>query len=246
MRDELVGLFEKSKDLVVPAVDGTYINPRGKSFFPELADPKGIPAQNLRARAVEENKRFAEKVRTNGHKLNLTSESNSLVTKLKGLGSMSKEEYAKKEVEQLLQQNRGTQFPMDDEPRLVYRLFKAYSKDWSELAHEHKDNLAGICNEFLGEVIDAVWPRRMQEPLRRQFLDPQRKEMLEKARNEVDLLLKDKDFEVQPYDPEYEERLKKWQAGHSADRPATEAEVFLEKMLIYYDVREQHLTIPIF
>lgn len=237
MRDELVGLFEDSNHLVIPAVDGTYKDPSGKSFFPKSVDLKGTPAQKLRARAVEENERFAERVRTQGHKFDMTSRSDSLVTKVKNIGFMTKEQYALKEVEPLLQQNRGTEFPMDHEPRLVYTLFQGYSENWSQLAQEHKDNLGAICNAFLSEVIDNVWPHRMREPLRINFLDPQMKGMLEKARKEADLLRQDQEFQVQPYDPEYEDRVKTWRAEASKVRPYTDAEEYLEKMLIYYEVR---------
>lgn len=237
MKDELVELFEISSHLVVQAVDGTYKNLSRKSFFPKSVDPKGTPAQKLRARAVEENERFAERVRKYGQRLNLTSDSDSVVTRMNQQWSMTKQEFAWNEVERLLQQNTGTQFPRDHEPRLVYTLFQAYSKNWPKLAQEHTDNLGAICNEFLGELIDAVWPGHMHEPLRKEFLDPQMKEMLDKAQREVDLLEQDRDYEVQPYDPDYEDRLKKWHEEASREGHLTVAEEFLEKMIIYYEVR---------
>jgi len=240
MRDQLVGLFEESSHLVKPAVDGTYKNPSGISFFPQSVDPKGTPAQKLRARAVEENKQFAERVRTQGHSVNLISDADSLLTRLKKIGSVSKEEYARKEVEPLLKQNTGTQFPMDYEPRLVYTLFQSHSKNWSQFAEEHKDNLGAICNAFLGEVIDEVWPHRMREPLRTEFLEPKVKEMLEKARKEAELLKQDLEFEIQPYDPEYEGRVKAWSEQAPKEKPYTDAEVLLEKMLIYYEVCDEY------
>ena len=134
---------------------------------------------------------------------------------------------------------------MDHNPRLVYTLFQSYSENWSRLAQEHKDNLGVICNEFLGEVIDHIWPYRMREPLRTEFLDPQMKGILEKAQKEVDVLRQDLHFEIQPYDPEYEDRLRKWRAEVPKDSPYTEAEEVLEKMLIYYEVREYRIVTPV-
>jgi hypothetical protein len=245
MREELVQLCSDSKDLVTPAVDGTYTNPLGKSFFPRCVDRKGTPPQKLRARAVEENRRFAERVRMHSQKLHFTSASEPQAAKGKKGGNITKQDFAREEVEPLLRQNIGTEFPLDHNPRLVYTLFQGYSENWSGLAQEHKDNLGIICNEFLGEVIDYIWPHRMRETLRTEFLDPQMNGILEKAQKEVDVLRQDRHFEIQPYDPEYEDRLKKWRAEAPNDSPYTEAEEVLEKMLIYYEVREYPIVIPV-
>lgn len=236
MKEELVQLCSDSKDLVTPAVHGTYTNPPGKSFFPRSVDRKGTPPQKLRARAVEENRRFAERVQIQGQKLRFSSESDSQMTKGNKLGNVSKKEFSRNEVESLLRQNTGTEFPMDHNPRLVYTLFQSYSENWSRLAQEHKTNLGVICNEFLGEVIDHVWPHRMRNPLRAEFLDPQMKATMKKAQEQVDLLRTDLHFEIQPYDQEYEDRLKDWRAEALKDGAYTEAEEVLEKMLIYYEV----------
>ncbi|KAF4636651.1 hypothetical protein G7Y89_g1436 [Cudoniella acicularis] len=235
MREDLAQLCADSKDLVNPAVHGTYKNPAGKSFFPSMVDQKGTPPQNLRARAVEENQKFARRVRDLGHKFNFSSsvDPSATVNRPEGL---SKEEYARREVEPLLRQNKGTEFPTDHNPRLVYTLFQNHSKKWTSLSQEHKENLGMICSEFLAEVIDDVWPGRMREPLRRVFLDPQMNEIMEKAQIEVETLKKDQHYEVQPYDPEYETRLKNWHAAANPDRPYTVAEEVLEKMLIHYEL----------
>jgi GTPase SAR1 family protein len=239
MRDEIVELFSESKDLVIPAVYGMYgmdISAQNKPFFPQTWNRRGTPPTNLRARAVEENKRFADRVRTHGHRVTFSSISDSQGRKARKSGNMTKQDFARMEVEPLLQQRAGTGFPMDHEPRLVYVLFQRFSDDWTKLAQQHKDNLGVICNEFLGEVIDHVWPSRMREPLRRKFLDPQIKAMLELAQSEVEKLLQDRNFEVQPYDPEYENRLIQWRTEASKEGPYTVAEEFLEKTLIYYEV----------
>ncbi|MCJ1260508.1 hypothetical protein MMC22_000369 [Lobaria immixta] len=236
MREELVQLCSDSKDLVTPAVHGTYTNPPGKLFFPRSVDRKGTPPQKLRARTVEENRQFANRVRMQGQKLHFIPTSDPQATKWKKLGNITKQDFAREEVEPLLQQNTGTEFPMDYNPRLVYTLFQGYSENWSRLAQEHKDNLGVICNEFLGEVIDHIWPHRMREALRTEFLDPQMKGILENAQKEVDLLGQDLHFEIQPYDPEYGDRLKRWRAEAPTDSPHTEAEEVVEKMLIYYEL----------
>lgn len=232
MRIELVELFSASKELVIPAVYGFYKNPPKKTFFRVTADPRGTPSQNLRARATEENDRFASRIRAHGRKQDFSPDARGP----DGQGS-GKHDYARQEVEMLLRQIRGSEFPMDPKPRAVYMLFQSYSEYWPKLAQEHKDNLGVVCNEFLSELIDYAWPKRMREPLRRQFLDPQMKALMDKAQQELELLTEDMNLEVQPYDPEYEERLRNWHADISKDGITfSEAQEVLEKMLIYYEV----------
>jgi len=234
MRIDLVQLFSTSKELVIPAVYGFYKNPPGKNFFRVTADPKGTPAQNLRARAAEENDRFALKVRAHGRKFNFSG-SPQTADAVQQTGM--KREFVRQEVEALLRQIRGSEFPMDPKPRAVYMLFQQYSEYWPKLAQEHKDNLGVVCNEFLSELIDYAWPKRMREPLRRHFLEPNMKDLMDKAQKELDRLTEDMNLEVQPYDPEYEDRLRNWQTEVSkAGARFSEAEEVLEKMLIYYDL----------
>ncbi|KAH6692698.1 interferon-induced GTP-binding protein Mx [Plectosphaerella plurivora] len=244
MRVELVELFSDSKELVIPAVYGFYKNPPRKNFFRASADPRGTPAQNLRARAIEENEKFSHRIRQNGRKYAFSSASdprspndpNGAPTP-PPIADNGKKSFVTHEVEMLLRQIRGSEFPMDPKPRAVYMLYQSYSENWPRLAQEHKDNLGVVCNEFLSEVIDFAWPQRMREPLRTQFLDPQVRALLASAQEELERLTQDMNLEIQPYDPEYEERLRKWQVEHTRDGATyTEAEEVLEKMLIFYEL----------
>ncbi|KAL2193704.1 P-loop containing nucleoside triphosphate hydrolase protein [Corynascus similis CBS 632.67] len=236
MRTELVELFSSSKELVIPAVYGFYKNPPKKNFFRVTADPRGTPAQNLRARAAEENDRFSMRIRAHGRKLTFSPPAPQAAEE-PSPENIAKREFVKQEVELLLRQIRGSEFPMDPKPRAVYMLFQNYSENWPKLAQEHKDNLGVVCNEFLGELVDYAWPKRMREPLRRHFLEPRMKKLMAEAQHELDLLTQDMSLEVQPYDPEYEERLRNWHLKVSQDGATfSEAEEVLEKMLIYYDL----------
>ncbi|KAJ4394779.1 hypothetical protein N0V93_003999 [Gnomoniopsis smithogilvyi] len=236
MRIELVELFSASKELVIPAVYGFYKNPPGKKFFRMTADPRGTPAQNLRARAAEENDSFSHRIRQHGRKFGFASSENGEHPD-PASAEAQKQNYVRQEVQMLLTQIRGSEFPGDAKPRAVYMLFQSYSEYWPKLAQEHKDNLGVVCNEFLSELIEYAWPKRMHEPLRRQFLDPQMRALMDKAQAELDLLTNDMHLEVQPYDPEYEEKLRRWQRSATADgQTYSEAQEVLEKMLIYYDL----------
>lgn len=242
MKAELVQLCSRSKELVSSAVHGTYINPSGKPFFRAGLDPTGTPLPKLRARAIEENKVFANRVRMHGEKHHFASSSASEDTTMKKPG-ISREDFARDHVKELLRQNTGTEFPLDHNPRLVYTLFQDNSENWSSLAQDHKNELGLICGEFVGEVIDHVWPARMREPLRIQFLDSQMKDIQEEAQKVLDALLDDLQSEIRPYDPEYESRVKLWREAQ-ADRSYSEAEELLEKMLIYYEVRNNSTRSP--
>ncbi|MCV5090913.1 hypothetical protein OFC13_30250, partial [Escherichia coli] len=81
-------------------------NPPKKNFFRVTADPKGTPAQNLRARAAEENDRFSARIRADGRKFKLSASSDPSPADKQSALSYSKSEYARVEVSRLLHQIR--------------------------------------------------------------------------------------------------------------------------------------------
>jgi GTPase SAR1 family protein len=243
MRVQMGELFSACNNLVAPAVNGNYKNPPGVTFFPKAATRKGTPAQRLRARVREESERFARRFRDGGRKIGFSDPAAGAVGAAAALvpagmmGGRSKSDFAKREVESLLRQIRGTELPMDSNPRAPYILFQDYSENWPVLAQEYKDNVGVICNEFLAEVLEHVWPTRMRDPLRMHFLEPNMTRMVQSAEKELEGLTNDMELEVQPFDPEYEERLRAWRAKAAENGASyTEAEEVLEKMLIYYEL----------
>lgn len=83
----------------------------------------------------------------------------------------------------------------------------------------------------------------MRDPLRRHFLEVKMRELMEKAERELTRLTDDMELEVQPYDPEYEKRLRRRRADATDNGGSyTEAEEVLEKMLIYYDLTARIFT----
>ncbi|KAL8324256.1 hypothetical protein RB597_007815 [Gaeumannomyces tritici] len=252
MKLEMVEMFSECKELAIPALLGFYKNPPRKNFFRSTADPNGTPARNLRARAIEENERFSHRVRTNGRKFSFTAVSTSAARRpmpsadgqeqqpQRPPDDPARREFVDREVQGLLKQIRGSEFPTDPKPRAVYMLFQNFSENWPRLAQEHKDNLGVVCSEFIGELIDFAWLERMREPLTRLFVEPELRRLMDKAQTELELLTQDMNLEIQPYDPEYEERLQRWHADNTSPeggrRSYTEAEEVLEKMLIYYEL----------
>ncbi|KAM0249515.1 hypothetical protein ACHAQJ_009021 [Trichoderma viride] len=245
MRFEMGELFSASTNLVTPAVNGNYKNPIGESFFARRCSPKGTPAQKLRARVREESERFSRLFRQHGSKVTFSSSSGpGMNLPAAGVvGDQTKKEFAQKEVEPLLRQIRGNELPLDSNPRAPYILFQDFSRPWPILAQEYKENVGVICNEFLADVIEHVWPLRMRDPLRFHFLERKMKEMMDEAEKELKRLTDDLELEIQPYDPEYEQRLIRWRSEATQNGGTyTEAEEVLEKMLIYYDLTARIFT----
>ncbi|CEJ93781.1 Putative Interferon-induced GTP-binding protein Mx [[Torrubiella] hemipterigena] len=247
MRFEMGELFAGSHNLVTPAVNGNYKNPFGERFFARQSHPKGTPSQKLRARVREESERFSRRFRQHGRKVTFHSEpsasANPNLPQAGVVGDQSKRDFAQNEVEPLLRQIRGNELPLDSNPRAPYILFQDYSRNWPTLAQEYKDNLSVICNEFLADVISHIWPMRMRDPLRYHFLETKMRELTENADKELSKLTDDMELEVQPYDPEYENRLRTWRAEATQNGGTyTEAEEVLEKMLIYYDLTARIFT----
>ncbi|KAL7942498.1 P-loop containing nucleoside triphosphate hydrolase protein [Trichoderma barbatum] len=244
MRFEMGELFSASGNLVTPAVNGNYKNPVGESFFSRRSSPKGTPAQKLRARVREESERFSRLFRQHGSKINFSASGPGMNLPAAGVvDDQSKKEFAQREVEPLLRQIRGNELPLDSNPRAPYILFQDFSRNWPILAQEYKENVGVICNEFLADVIDHVWPLRMRDPLRFHFLETKMKEMMDEAEKELKRLTDDLELEIQPYDPEYEQRLIRWRSEATQNGGTySEAEEVLEKMLIYYDLTARIFT----
>lgn len=237
MRFQMGDLFSASNHLVTASVNGNYKNPPGEKFFPKAAMRKGTPSQRLRARVREESERFSKRFRETGRKIGFSDAEGMVPNAMASSGSRSKQEFAKREVEPLLRQIRGTELPMDSNPRAPYILFQDYSEAWPSLSQEYKDNISVICNEFLAEVLEYSWPTRMRSQLRVHFLEPNMKDLVERADAEMKRIVEDMELEVQPFDPEYEERLRQWRTKATENNATyTEAEEVLEKMLIYYDL----------
>lgn len=237
MRSEMGELFNASNNLVTPAVNGNYKNPFGTKFFSRQPAAKGTPAHKLRARVREESERFARRFRQSGRKVAFASTPDGSLPAAGSVNDPSKKAFAAQHVEPLLIQSRGQELPLDSNPRAPYILFQDYSRNWPILAQEYRDNVGVICNEFLAEVIDHVWPMRMRDPLRHEYLEPKMSACMYAANKELCRLVDDMEFEIQPYDPEYEDRLRKWRSAATENGGTyTEAEEVLEKMLIYYDL----------
>ncbi|OIW30107.1 dynamin family protein [Coniochaeta ligniaria NRRL 30616] len=229
---ELGRLFALSDSLVLPAVDGTYRNPPRQHFFRDEHDPKGTPAQNLRARVLQESESFANHFRQLGRRLTFVGENGVIDVQ-------AKKEFARKVAEPLLPQIRGRELPGDPNTRAPYILFRNHSKEWPVLAQKYQDNVTAICRAFLAELLGYAWPTRMRLPLREYFLKAKLSNMSVLAKAELENLNSDK-YEIQPFDPDYEECMKKVILDTAEKNEVlTDAERVVEQMIAYYKLVER-------
>ncbi|KAH7317307.1 dynamin family protein [Rhexocercosporidium sp. MPI-PUGE-AT-0058] len=239
MKSQLSNFFSASKFLIDEAVEGRYRNYRkGPKFFPITPASEGTPIQHLRARVVEENKCFVEKIETQGRKLTITEEEPPVLSNASDLAKqVSRKEYIRTVVDPMLEQNTGMEQEGDYNPSLIYRLFQDYSAMWDGLAKAHETDVEVLCRTFLEDVVHCVWPERMREPLWSHLLNKGIEEASKQAKEEVKRLVEDRELYVRAYDPAYSTRVKDWKKKQIEEKHVpSEGEVYLEKMLIYYDV----------
>ncbi|KAK3324991.1 dynamin family protein [Apodospora peruviana] len=239
---ELGRLFGLSHNLIQQAVYGTFINPLKEKFFPDEHDPKGTPAQNLRAKAVEESNAFEKRFRELGLRLTFTEKDGKTVD------VKAKHVFVKKVVEPLLPQIQDRSLPGNPNMRAPYRVFRTHaSREWPLLAKEYEDKIEKACKAFLEELKEYAWPPRMRVPLEEHHLGTKCKGLWADARQELDRISTETfHMEIQPFDRAYERCIEEVvrtaataaEDGKLKHRPLTEAELVAEQMLAYYKLAE--------
>lgn len=230
MRKDIWGWFEISNNLAKNAISGDYSN-NERSFFPHEPDPQGTPPQNLRARAVEANRLFAETLKLQGHSLGFRASDHTDGADSDNL----KSKYARDQVAKLIEQSMGEHLEGERSHRIAYWLFKTNSSNWDKLATDHLNKISEICNEFLTAVLHEVWPTQMHEPLRQYHLNDHKTEFHRAAVAELKDLNDELAYNVKPYDPDYKARVDKLSREHE---DWTVNDMVLEQSLIIHDVRE--------
>jgi hypothetical protein len=172
---------------------------------------------------------------------------------------MSRAEFIRQHVEPLLNASPGLELRMDKNPLLVYTLFRNYSQNWPDIATRHIEEVQAICNDFLQEVVDFIWPEDMRPRAWIAFVEERMESRLDEAYKEAGKLFKDRTRAAKPYDPEHTTRVLDWVSrrnqarqtanesggangstgalnGASAFLSEFAPDAFLQKMLVYYDV----------
>jgi GTPase SAR1 family protein len=247
MRDELRDLMEKSQALTRSAMEGQYVDLYGKAFFHPTPQNPNEAIRKLRARLVLQNESFAAEMTSLGHMVELSDEPAGSpggpgFQDLHHPRRMTRAEYIKRHVEPLLEASPGLELRMDKNPLLVYTLFRNYSQNWPEIATRHLEEVQAICGDFLQEIIDFAWPVDMRPRAWNHLVEEKMEERLSEAHREAAKLFKDRTRAAKPYDPEHTAKVMDWLAKKQQANPSSrllsefDADVFLQKMLVYYEV----------
>jgi GTPase SAR1 family protein len=249
MESALHAWCERSARLTHAALEGNGVNPPGEDFFPSFDDGR-LYARNFRSRVVKENYRFAEEMERWGSScliIEEDSQKGKSAARSGGVGSslpeVKRSDYIKQEVVPLLRDNPGKELAMDSNPLLVYRLFQSYSSNWGKLAIQHIEAIHSLCEEFLAQVLDYAWPKRIESRIWAGFIKIKIESMRQNANDEMKRLLTDRMRLITPYESEF---LRQWyerQDFDATDRgPISPEEQQYEhvwrKMLLMYQVSD--------
>lgn len=247
MRDELRDLLEKSQALTRSAMEGQYVDLYGPAFFHPTPQSPMEAVRKLRARLVIQNESFAAEMASHGHLVELSDEPAGSPG---GPGfqdthhsrRMTRGDFIRRHVEPLLDASPGLELRMDKNPLLVYTLFRNYSQNWPDIASRHLNEVQGICNDFLQEVVDFAWPIDMRPRAWNAFVEDKMEGRMKEAETEASKLFKDRTRAAKPYDPDHTSKVLDWLAKRNQNTNGTNMlsefapDVFLQKMLVYYEV----------
>jgi GTPase SAR1 family protein len=255
MRSKMREWCDVSGDYVSNAAEGYYRDHYKTRFFDTESENRSSDARirKLRARINAENFRFEEELRMMGHAVEIegvhpptSNRRRSRQDSTKYPVRMTKAEFSDKRVEPVVRESAGQELVGDSNPLLVYKMFQKQSQSWDVIAERHMTIIAGLCESFLREVLDFVWPATISEKVFAALVEERLERRTEDATHEVQRLCKDRTRYAKSYDPEYGNLWKRWErkfmevsGGDPANpqlRPTTGSEQYLAKMLAFYDV----------
>lgn len=252
MRAKLANWCKVSKDYVYNAAEGYYRDHYKNPFFD--AENGDAHRRKLRARIDIENERFEQDLRNFGHTVEIVhansasnDEDDFVVEGVNRPWKMTRADFIANNIEPVLLESTGKELRGDSNPLLVYKMFEKQSRNWDKLAARHMMAIERICEEFLYEVLDSVWPGILQDRIWSAFIEEPLEERREDASGEVERLCRDRSRYAKSYDQEFLEGVKRWEAkfqtveDESSDettitRGISLGEKSLAKMLAYYEV----------
>jgi hypothetical protein len=250
MRAKMQEWCKMSTDYVYNAAEGHYREHYKTAFFDSETSDTSI--RKLRARINAENLRFEEELRTMGHTVEIADvhqpSANRQRSRTEGFkfpSRMSRTEFIDKKVQPVINESAGQELLGDSNPLIVYKLFQKQSENWDTLALRHMFIIHGICEEFLREVLDFIWPGPIQERIWTALVEDGLESRQQGANMEVEKLCKDRCRYAKSYDVEYTNLMKAWErkfaeAGSNPEtgvnHQLTTAESYLSRLLAYYEV----------
>lgn len=256
MRTKMQEWCKMSTDYVYNAAEGHYREHYKTAFFDSSASDAHI--RKLRARINAENLRFEEELRTMGHTVEIADVHQSSANRRRSRTEafkvptrMSRAEFIDKKVQPVINESAGQELLGDSNPLIVYKLFQKQSENWDTLALRHMVIIHGICEAFLREVLDFIWPGTVQERVWTALVEDRLELRQQGANVEVEKLCKDRCRYAKSYDVEYTNLMKTWerkfgQAGSNPETGTTHqlttAEAYLARLLAYYEVCQRLST----
>ncbi|CAM6004214.1 unnamed protein product [Sphagnum balticum] len=244
-------LCENSSRLTQSSVEGHYRNWRDKNLFSYGNEDDKVNARMLRTRLSMQNQLFAAHMEKWGSECLITGGGEAASTTSQGqkgddkspIPEVTWNEYLNKAVHPLLEHGTGNELSMDNNQLLVHHLFQSYSKNWLGLATEHVQAVHIICEEFVVQVLDHVWPEQLRTRVWEVFIQGEMKNQFMDAKKELDRLQSNKLRFVALYDSSWQKKSQGWKAGTDvSEKGPPKAEEILKRMLLYYEVVEFHLV----
>ncbi|CAJ2509310.1 Uu.00g143360.m01.CDS01 [Anthostomella pinea] len=214
-RAYLVQLSMDCHEICKAALNGNYEHDYFKAGSGEpFSLDSGSTIARFRAVVQYMNKRFADHLRTEGHKyqINLAG-SNEDEARAEDAPTAAPKALSKKGamewVKKMLLRSRGTELLGNFNPHLIGELFWEQSEGWGNLANDHIEQVSQICDKFLAQLLQQKAPQDVKDRLWSSTMLDALKERRKAAMGELENLVRDKkDFPIN-YNHYYTENLHK-------------------------------------
>ncbi|KAH9205431.1 P-loop containing nucleoside triphosphate hydrolase protein [Leptodontidium sp. 2 PMI_412] len=182
--------------------DGIYED----SFFGDLASGE---SRTRRFRAVVQNLNlaFAEKVRLEGHQVNL-----------RGNGLEGKSDEAISWVRDILISSRGRELPGTFSPMLIGDLFRVQSKPWEKMSKIHLQDVWIRARKHVENILSTLMDAEACMASLMHCVDPLMEKLLRTATNEMDSLFRDRHRQAITYNHYFTENVQKISNGRYEKR----------------------------
>jgi hypothetical protein len=189
MRINLLEWCQQSARLTDNAIQGRYIVRPGEGFFP-YNNGGELSAREIRSRITRQNDIFAAHMEDWGSACLIVGDGGTQSRKSQGqevedklpIPEVTWSDYLNKEMYPLLKDNFGQEL---DKPLLVHQLFQHHSRNWLNLATQHVQAIRKICEEFLIQVLEYVWPKQFQARIWAAFIQGKMDNVFKEAQQEL-------------------------------------------------------------
>jgi hypothetical protein len=178
-----------------------YKNPPRETFFLPYRKGDDLHLRCLRACVVNENENFADVIEVWGTEFLITEGPSAFVPPVIEerytrynikVTQTSRDKFISEYVRPLIISGRGWEELVDHNPKLVYPLFQTYSNNWPVIADKHIEVMQNLCEQFLNEIVQYVWPRDIRTRIWRDVVKPEVDVRLQNAQGVLEELKEDR------------------------------------------------------